>query len=203
MSEDEVPASAAGDSMGDTQNNAASDPQQPDLTPDAGPVVTDDKQSPPPDLPPEVYEKFAVPEGMKYSEDAAQKFSTVAKDLGLSQAKAQQLVNLYGEMVAGGTKARLAEWQAIHAEWDGQIKADAEFGGAKLPETVIHVDRAIDSFGEPGLREALKHMQVDKHPMLIRTFARIGMKLQEAPMLSAPSSASRNSSRMADVMFGK
>ena len=116
---------------------------------------------------PEQYAAFTLPEEL--AGDAAPDFAafnTLAKELDLSQADAQKLVDFQAQ---GVQRARQA--------WADAAKADAEFGGDKLEESVAVARKAIDTFGTPELKALLNQTGIGNHPEVIRAFLRAGKAL--------------------------
>lgn len=116
---------------------------------------------------PEQYAAFNVPEEL--AGDTAPDFgafNTLAKELDLSQGDAQKLVDFQAQ---GVQRARQA--------WADAAKADAEFGGDKLEESVAVARKAIDTFGTPELKALLNQTGIGNHPEVIRAFLRAGKAL--------------------------
>lgn len=128
---------------------------------------------------PEEYEDFTIAEGQELDAAMVEKFTPVAKELGLTQANAQKLVDLYAGEVARANEANQQAFAELKSGWLKEAKSDAEVGGAKWNETMSHADKAIKAFGDPELREALDFTGVGNHPALIRFFAKVGSKLVE------------------------
>lgn len=124
---------------------------------------------------PEEYGDFTVAEGVVLDAAILDDFKAAAKELDLSQDKAQKLVDL-------GVKMRQADAEAIVAireEWVGQSKADTEFGGDKLDESLATAKRALDAFGSPALVEFLNSTGAGNHPEIIRLLVNAGKTVSE------------------------
>lgn len=153
------------------------DPESADPKP-ADPKPEDPKSA---DAVPEEYEKFSLPEGFDYDEAKAKEFGAVAKELGLSQEKAQKLVDLYIGNIQGGIEAQLAVVDARNAEWERTARADKEFGGEKFEENIAVAKRALERFGSPELGKYLAETGLGNHPELIRLCWKAGRLLGEDP----------------------
>lgn len=156
---------------------------------------------------PETYEPYKLPEGVQVDEALLGEFNTVAKELGLTQAQAQKLVDLQAKTAAAGETGR-AEFleQALKAQsdkWVNEIKSDPELGGAKFDATVSTAVKAISTFFGDDFRELLNESGIGNNPALIRGMHKIGLAISEDKLVIPGSDASvTEDKRAADVMFG-
>lgn len=131
---------------------------------------------------PEKYEDFKVPEGFTLDGEVATEAGAIFKDLNLSQAAAQRLVDFYVGKTKEAADAPFKLWQDTQERWIGEAKADKEIGG-KLPEVKQVVSRAIDSLGDPALaqsfREAMDITGAGNHPAFIKAFYKLAQKVTE------------------------
>lgn len=130
---------------------------------------------------PDKYE-FKAPEGVTLDSEGVQKLSAIAKELNLSQVKAQKFADLAAEHTVKVQK-QFAEmqtkaWTEAREKWVSEIKSDKEVGGANFDQSRDLALRAIAKFGAPGLAEILNSGWGD-HPALFKTFAKIGQALGE------------------------
>jgi hypothetical protein len=150
---------------------------------------------------PEKYE-FKAPEGQALDPEGVQKLSEIAKELNLSQEKAQKFVDLAVEHTAKIQKqvmeAQEKAWTAARDKWVAELKADKEVGGANFDKSRDLALRAIAKFGAPGLAEVLNSGWGD-HPALFRTFAKIGKALAED--FSVDGSAATRDEDAAKVLY--
>lgn len=127
---------------------------------------------------PENYE-FSLPEGVEDAEMLGS-IAEVAKELNLSQAAAQKLVDAH---FTSNTKAaeQLQETLVNQAKaWAGEVKKDPDLGGENFDTTLKHVALARDNV--PGLSEAFglfEQWGVQNHPDLVRAFAGLGKMFAE------------------------
>jgi hypothetical protein len=128
---------------------------------------------------PESYE-FAMPEGVQLDKTAADEFSTIAKELKLDQATAQKVADIGAKMAQRQTEA--------HAElvksWTEAVKSDKEIGGDKLAENLGVARKALETFGDPELRDVLNSTGLGNHPGLIKMMHRIGKAISEDRFVS-------------------
>lgn len=133
----------------------------------------------PEDVVPEKYADFSAPEGVTLDTEVTEEFKTLAKDLKLPQAKAQQVADL-GVKLAG--KWQADQQQAIAttvAKWADETRADKEIGGEKLGENLAVAKRALDTFGTPELKKLLNESGLGNHPQVIKMLYRAGLTLSE------------------------
>lgn len=124
---------------------------------------------------PEKYE-FKPVEGASLSDDVIGKFSAVAKELNLSQDAAQKMLDKVAPAIAQQQQQTV---EKLSAEWMGQVKADKEIGGEKLDANLATAKKALDAFGNDGLRTLLKQTQLGNHPEVIRFFVKAGQAISE------------------------
>ncbi|BBI47343.1 hypothetical protein [Pseudomonas phage HU1] len=156
---------------------------------------------------PETYEAYKLPEGVQVDEALLGEFNTVAKELGLTQAQAQKLVDLQAKTAAAGETGReefLAQALKTQSDaWVNEIKSDPELGGAKFDATVSTAVKAISTFFGDDFRQLLNDSGIGNNPALIRGMHKIGLAISEDKLVIPGSDASvTEDKRAADVMFG-
>jgi ribosomal protein L10 len=104
------------------------------------------------------------------------------KELGLSQANAQKLVDFYAEQSRQAAEAPVAYYREMQDQWVSEIRADPEIGG-KLDVVRNTVARAIDGLGDPKLasdfRAAMDLTGAGNNPAFIRAFYKLAQKVTE------------------------
>lgn len=156
---------------------------------------------------PETYEAYKLPEGVQVDEALLGEFNTVAKELGLTQAQAQKLVDLQAKTAAAGETGReefLAQALKTQSDtWVNEIKNDPELGGAKFDATVSTAVKAISTFFGDDFRQLLNDSGIGNNPALVRGMHKIGLAISEDKLVIPGSDASvTEDKRAADVMFG-
>lgn len=156
---------------------------------------------------PETYEAYKLPDGVQVDEALLGEFNTVAKELGLTQAQAQKLVDLQAKTAAAGETGReefLAQALKTQSDtWVNEIKNDPELGGAKFDATVSTAVKAISTFFGDDFRQLLNDSGIGNNPALIRGMHKIGLAISEDKLVIPGSDASvTEDKRAADVMFG-
>ena len=97
------------------------------------------------------YEKFTIPEGFDYDDGKVSEFTTLARELNLSQEQAQKLVDLHVRHWLGYEEGLKAQKEA----WGKEAMEDPEFGGQKFVQSLRDAQRFISAFGGEKLRIAL------------------------------------------------
>ncbi len=130
---------------------------------------------------PEKYE-FKVPDGVALDETLVAEFTPVAKELGLDNASAQKLVDLYTKTRAADTQKLYDAWTQTHEKWVGEAKADKEFGGVNFDANVAIAKKAMTAAvlgGGEKLVEALNVTGAGNHPEVIRFFYKVGKLMSD------------------------
>ncbi len=138
---------------------------------------------------PESYEAFSTPEGVdSLDDDVLTTFADTAKELNLSQDKAQSLIDaVTPKMQARQQEAMKAQVQT----WANEVASDPEIGGEKLDESVSLARKAYRMGASPALQDLLKKSGLDVHPEMVRMFRYFGGRLSEDKVVDggeAPSS---------------
>jgi hypothetical protein len=123
---------------------------------------------------PESYE-FAMPEGVQLDKTAADEFTTIAKELKLDQATAQKVADVGAKMAQRQTEAHAK----LVESWVEAVKSDKEIGGDNLAENLGVARKALETFGDPELRDVLNSTGLGNHPGLIKMMHRIGKAISE------------------------
>jgi hypothetical protein len=128
---------------------------------------------------PEEYAAFTAPEGL----EPEQTFLDIAlpefKELGLTQAKAQQLVDMFSTKLGPAIiKKQQDAWAAEVDGWKAAATKDPEIGGAKFDKSVEDALRAVNTVN-PALKPVFDLYGLGNHPEFIRAFAKIAPLLTE------------------------
>jgi len=128
---------------------------------------------------PDAYAAFTLPEGFSVSDEQLAEFNPIAKELNLTQDQAQKLVDFEATRLGQFANAQSQQWDAVEAEWKGQLDADMEIGGTKQAEALQVAARAVNHLGGQGLRDALNMTRAGNHPEIVRAFYRMGKSMSE------------------------
>lgn len=129
---------------------------------------------------PDVYE-FQDVEGIQVHDFVKASFADVAKELGLSQEKAQNVINKMAPAIQSAQEQQLAQ---ISREWASQSIHDTEFGGTKFMENMGIAKQALNQFGSPALMEILDRAGLGNHPEIIRVFWKVGKSISPDTVIS-------------------
>lgn len=120
---------------------------------------------------PESYEAFFVPDGFAVHPGLMAEFTERARGMRLTQAQAQQLIDLQIKSQEEGLAAYREQLDA----WRGEVMRDPEFGGPKLAAALRDAKRALAAYPEGEvLLEELSRTGYGNNPHIIRYFARLG-----------------------------
>ena len=126
---------------------------------------------------PEVYADFTVPEGKTLQPDFSDDLKAAAKELGLSQAAAQKLVDLSiarGDRMTAQVEAQRAD---ALAAWESAVKADKEIGGDKLDANMAIARAGMKAYATPELVALLKETGMEGHPEMVRFMLKVGQSV--------------------------
>ena len=161
-------------------------------TAEPSPDATSEQPAVEPEGAPESYEAFTTPEGVNsLDDDVLTTFADTAKELNLSQDKAQSLI----DAVTPKMQARQQEMLKTQMQtWANEVASDPEIGGEKLDESVTLARKAYRMGASPALQDLLQKSGLDVHPEMVRMFRYFGSRLSEdkvvdggeAPSSSAP-----------------
>lgn len=156
---------------------------------------------------PETYADFTMPEGVEVDTAMLTEFSSVAKELGLTQAQAQKLVDLQAKSATGEAANRTAQLEQALAKqsetWVSELKNDPGLGGAKYDQTISTAVKAVSTFFGDDFRQLLNESGLGNNPALVRGLYKIGMAISEDKMVIPGSDSSITDDKStAEVMFG-
>lgn len=122
-----------------------------------------------------------VPEGFTVDPAVLDEFADKIRDMGLSQAQAQELVDL---QVRTG-QAQLAEHARIREAWVSELKVDPEYGGAAFERTVRDARTVMRRFDADGqVLDVLVNSGFGDNPAIIKMLARIKRSMSEDQFVS-------------------
>lgn len=153
------------------------------------------------DGPPEDYGDFNFMDGVTPNDAALADFKTLAREFGLSKAKAQKLVDLQNRIAREGFDAAVKrydeEQRAITDKWEATVKADPELGGAALDDNMRVAKSVFRTLGVPEAFDVIMKNNMGSNPAILRLLYRAGKALGEASFVhgrnegAAPVSAAK------------
>lgn len=148
--------------------------------PGASPEETKAQEAPVKEEPkseaPEEYTDFTDEKGVAFSAKEMPEFTAMAKELGLSQEKANKLLMTMVPTVRGKLQQSV---QAVNDSWKRAALSDPEFGGENFRANMITANAAYKKFATPELASLMKGTGLSMHPDFIRMFYRIGKAMSE------------------------
>lgn len=137
---------------------------------------------------------FEPPEGVEMTDDlkaALDGFSETAKELGLTQAQYQKLVEYDFNRSQQAADKAVEGWNQRVQSWRDGVQLDKEIGGEKLPETMKTVEAVMKQFGDAELRSLLRSpssdnpegLAVGNHPAVVRFLNRVGKAIADPTLL--------------------
>lgn len=160
---------------------------------------------------PEKYE-FKAPDNIALDDAVVAEFSTVAKELNLSQDAAQKVIDKIAPKLAeGNVKAIVAAMQKRSQEWQDAVRNDTEIGGEKLGENLAVANKAVERFASPELRALLNPFDPVKnptgtglgnHPALVRLFWQIGKAISEDRPVTGSTDPGKGARDPATALYG-
>ena len=158
------------------------------------------------------FKSIEFPEGIEYNEDYGNKFSSVAKELNLSQKSANKLVNMYVDILkeqAASAPETIKEFnkKQVQAEvdaWDKAINQDAEIGNGNKDKIEAYMAKAnvgYKAFASDGLQDILKQKGLNHHPEVIKLFYKLSNLTGEDKILIGGNSVKEESP--AEILYGK
>jgi len=134
------------------------------------------------------YEEPTLPEGVTLDTEAYAALVPVAKELGLSQAGLQKVIDLYATNIMPKASEQVVtslqnDIAAQHAAWATEAKemvqTDEVFAGQKLDAVLATSAKAIDRFGGPEFRKFLQDTGLGNHPAMVRMSYLAGTAIAE------------------------
>lgn len=135
--------------------------------------------------------KFNFADGDEVNDVYVKEFSSVAKELSLSQEQAQKLMDL-------NVKQQNADREKLEKQVNEQAEAYKEEAveklGDKFNETLSYAAKALDKYDSKGeLRRVLNVLPIGNNVELIRVFARMGKDIAEDKLVQGGSTSGEKS----------
>jgi hypothetical protein len=134
------------------------------------------------------------------NEDDEKAVLALAKEKKISPEHAQAILEHQDKAVATYMARQTKALQEKSTkDWPAALKADKDFGGDKFTETCELAHRAFSQFADEALIADLKATGLANHPGLVKTFARIGKRMQDARILVGKAAAPGKDGRASSV----
>lgn len=144
----------------------------------------------------EIKYDLKLPKDSHMDPAAVDKFTSFAKERGLTNEQAQAVLEMNHAERAGVYDSAKTQMKEQNASWLKQLRDDKEFGGDKFAVNAENAKKAFDRFDKDGsFRKALKAGEMDNHPLLVKFVSAVGKAFAEdslaAPTLNAPGKDTR------------
>lgn len=141
--------------------------------------------------------KLKLPEGFDKGEGWDDFKNIAAK---LPHNAAQKLIELAEKSVNAQTQRLYQQWHEQQVNWQKEIKADPELGGANLEGMKQSIGKLLDNpeLSDPKLREALLFTGAGNHPAIVRSLFRYARVLTEGGSLPGGPPARDNQGSLAN-----
>ncbi|MEG2255153.1 MAG: hypothetical protein RSC33_07495 [Vagococcus sp.] len=121
-------------------------------------------------LVPEKYE-YELPEGIEITPEIDEKFSSIAKELNLTQEQANKLVGLHTSIL----QSQMQKQEEIMDSWAKECKNQGLVGREQMANAV----RAVNTFGGGEFRDMLVQTGLQNHPSMQKFLQNIGDLIKE------------------------
>jgi len=150
----------------------------------------------------EIEYKLEIPENSKLDKDALERIAAYAKERGLSNDDAQEILLQESDAIDDYSAAQEEQLKQItQVDWVEQAKADKEIGGEKFKESAEFSRRALERFGTEAFSAELDRTGFGNHPELVRMFSRIGRSMDGDKLVTGSSPSAPKS--MEDIFYPK
>jgi len=132
--------------------------------------------------------EITLPDGMAREDPMIAAFLESAAGARLDGASVQAVLDKVAPMVAEQLAAPHKAWASLNTEWQEQVRADPEIGGANLSGVIERVNATIERFGNPALKEAMRLTGAANNPEILRYLNKLSAAYTEATPVVSPGS---------------
>ena len=118
--------------------------------------------------------ELKLPEGSPLDPAQLEAVSAYAKEKGLTNEQAQEVVNRDSSVISNVLKEQQTQFDAEVKGWQDAIAADKEIGGTNLTETVLLTKATLERFATKEFIAELDRTKMGNHPELMRFLVRVG-----------------------------
>lgn len=132
-----------------------------------------------------------LPEGITREDPLVAAFLEGAAGAKLDGAAVQAVLDKTAPLVAEAMQAPYKAWNDLNTAWKDQFRADPELGGANFDNTLGVINGALDRFGTPELKEALRLTGAANNPHILRYLHALSLPYAEGrPVGASPGATS-------------
>lgn len=149
--------------------------------------------------------KITVPEGIKIDEAQMTAIKGILADATLTpEQRGQKLVDLHAKALQAAANEPYAEWDKTQAQWQKDVKADKEIGGANFDPMQAGIGKLITKLGGGDankIREAFVFTGAGNNPEIIRLLHRAAQALNEPGHVGGSKPAPDGGKNPAEVLY--
>lgn len=125
-------------------------------------------------------EAIKLPEGFEVDAPVMDEFLGIMNNRDLTPAQqAQALVELQSKTVQAASEKVSALWEAKQTEWQDEVRADTEVGGAKLEGVLGGISTLLNTHGTPELRQVFSETGAGNNIHMVKFMHKIAGLLNE------------------------
>tara|TARA_R110000764_G_C11029370_1_gene385297 strand:- start:13014 stop:13745 length:732 start_codon:yes stop_codon:yes gene_type:complete len=129
--------------------------------------------------------------GFEVDEGKFEKFSEAAKEMGLSQAQFQSIIEYQFEQTQGETAGAVEHWENRVQGWRDTARTDKDFGGENYDANVKQVAQTLQKFGDADLTALVRSpsednpdgLAIGNNPAFLRFVNRISKVLSDPQLV--------------------
>lgn len=107
-----------------------------------------------------------------------------------AKGRAQALIDLHTAQLQAASEASSQAWDSLQDQWQSDVRADPDVGGAKMQPVIDRVGRLVKEYGTDQLHEVFDMTGAGNNVHVIKFLNNIAMKLTEGePKPGAPATA--------------
>lgn len=169
--------------------------------PQPGAGGTEPPKAPEPAPAPEFkLDSLKIPEGIKLEGETKTAFEAAMKE-GDPNKRAQSLLDLYAAESKRAQTSLYDTYNKMNKDWVDAVKADSEIGGDKWANTQQTIAKALDTYGTPGVRQALNLTGAGNNPEVIKTFYKMAKALSEGGHVAGNPPAQGGEKSLPELMY--
>lgn len=168
----------------DTNTDATTDPSATANPPSTDTEVLLGGEQPPVDDQPIAYTDFTMPEGFELHGDDAKVLQELGQQFKMPQEAVQKLVDLGVQL----QQRQVAEQQQMVRSWIDAARADSEYGGEKLQQSLLTAQKAFTLPRGDKISKILLNSGLGNHPDVIGFMTEVGKLLEPDNMVTGKGS---------------
>ena len=134
---------------------------------------------------------FKAPEGQKLDDKLIAEATPIFKELGLDNAQASKLVDLYNKVITDSQSAGAKAVETMRGDWRNEVVKSADLGNGTdnlKPEVRANLSKVMDAVGDAkavsAFKQALDLTGSGDNPAVIRGLNAIGKLLSEGSLVT-------------------